>query len=85
MAAFNYDGCAGHPTWIEPAEWLGAANKQHPFHLISIQPETKLHGQLDNGKLSLSAKIKGHEIIEINPGKFGTQNRPPEITFRYFF
>ena len=73
VAAFNYEKCAGHPTWIEPTEWLGAVNKQHPFHLISIQPESKLHGQLDNGKLSLSAKVNGHEIIEINPADAATK------------
>jgi biotin/methionine sulfoxide reductase len=84
VAAFNYDGCAGHPTWIEPTEWLGAANKQHPFHLISIQPETKLHGQLDNGKLSLSAKIKGHEIIEINPVDANTKNLKNSDIVRVF-
>lgn len=84
VAAFNYDGCAGHPTWIEPTEWLGAANKQHPFHLISIQPETKLHGQLDNGKLSLSAKINGHEIIEINPVDATAKNLKNSDTVRVF-
>jgi biotin/methionine sulfoxide reductase len=84
VAAFNYDGCAGHPTWIEPAEWLGAANKQHPFHLISIQPETKLHGQLDNGKLSLSAKINGHEVIEINPADAASKNLKNSDTVRVF-
>jgi biotin/methionine sulfoxide reductase len=73
VAAFNYEKCAGHPTWIEPTEWLGAVNNQHPFHLISIQPESKLHGQLDNGKLSLSAKVNGHEIIEINPADAATK------------
>jgi len=65
--SFDYDNCPGHPTWMEPAEWLGAKNKTYPLHLISNQPRTKLHSQMDNGALSSSIKIKGHQPLEINP------------------
>ena len=65
--SFGYDDCPGHPTWLEPNEWLGAQQKDFQLHLVSNQPRTKLHSQLDNGKLSQSIKIKGHEPIEINP------------------
>jgi biotin/methionine sulfoxide reductase len=65
--SFNYDDCPGHPTWMEPAEWLGAKEKSHPLHLIANQPRTKLHSQMDNGALSSSIKIKGHQPMEINP------------------
>ena len=41
--------------------------KVFPLHLVSNQPRTKLHSQLDNGKLSQSIKIRGHEPIELNP------------------
>ncbi len=64
--SFGYDDCPGHPTWLEPNEWLGAKQKVFPLHLISNQPRTKLHSQLDNGKLSQSIKIRGHEPIELN-------------------
>ena len=65
--SFGYDDCPGHPTWLEPNEWLGAQQKVFPLHLVSNQPRTKLHSQLDNGKLSQSIKISGHEPIELNP------------------
>ncbi len=64
---FAYDDCPGHPAWMEPVEWLGAKDKKFPLHLLSKQPKTKLHSQLDNGTLSQSAKIKGHEPVEMNP------------------
>ncbi len=65
--SFGYDDCPGHPTWLAPNEWLGAQQKDFQLHLVSNQPRTKLHSQLDNGKLSQSIKIKGHEPIELNP------------------
>lgn len=65
--SFNYDDCPGHPTWMEPAEWLGAKEMIYPLHLIANQPRTKLHSQMDNGALSSSIKIKGHQPMEINP------------------
>ena len=52
----------------EPSEWLGSENaKEFPLHLISNQPKNRLHGQMDNGSLSLSSKIKGREPAIINP------------------
>ena len=65
--SFNYEDCPGHPTWMEPTEWLGAKGKAYPLHLISNQPKTKLHSQMDNGTLSSSIKIKGHQPLEMNP------------------
>ena len=62
---FKLKDCKGHPTWIEPYEWLG--NKENfPLHLISNQPEYRLHGQLDNAKYSLNNKIKNREPVLIN-------------------
>ena len=62
VADFNYADCPGHPVWIEPYEWLGNAQK-HPLHLISNQPGTKLHSQLDQGSVSRAAKINGREPV----------------------
>ncbi|HCD20725.1 MAG TPA: Asp-tRNA(Asn)/Glu-tRNA(Gln) amidotransferase GatCAB subunit C, partial [Alphaproteobacteria bacterium] len=67
VANFGYDDCPGHPSWMEPIEWLGAAEKRYPLHMLSNQPRTKLHSQMDNGAHSRSIKIDGHEPIEINP------------------
>jgi len=66
---FGYDDCAGHPRWFEPAEWLGGEEtRRHPLHLVSNQPTTRLHSQLDMGKTSVASKIQGREPAFIHPG-----------------
>ena len=69
IAGFGYDDCPPHPSWLEPAEWLGGeAAGTHRLHLITNQPATRLHGQWDHGEVSQKAKIKGREAIQLNPG-----------------
>ncbi|MGB3243992.1 MAG: molybdopterin-dependent oxidoreductase, partial [Sulfitobacter sp.] len=58
IADFGYDDCPGHPTWMEPLEWLGNA-RTYPLHMISNQPRDKLHSQLDHGSVSQSGRIAG--------------------------
>ena len=66
--AFDYEDCPGHPIWLEPAEWLGSDKvASHPLHLISNQPKTRLHGQLDSGPISVESKIAGREPVMMNP------------------
>ncbi len=68
IASFGYDDCPGHPVWIAPREWLGAAAAaEHPLHLLSFQPATRLHGQLDPGRVAAADKIQGREPINMNP------------------
>jgi biotin/methionine sulfoxide reductase len=65
---FGYDDCPGHPTWLEPEEWLGGERaRRFPLHLIANQPATRLHGQLDVGAHSQAAKVAGREAIRIHP------------------
>src|SRR3712207_6202293 len=65
---FGYEDCPGHPTWLEPGEWLGAdLARRFPLHLISNQPRTRLHSQWDHGELSQAGKIGGREPVWINP------------------
>src|SRR5439155_4148386 len=65
---FGYEDCPGHPTWLEPAEWLGSPlAARYPLHLIANNPTTRLHSQLDVGALSQSAKVQGREPIRIHP------------------
>ena len=66
IAGFEYDDCPGHPVWLEPREWLGNATDTHPLHLISGQPETRLHGQYDAGAFSRERKVQDREPILIN-------------------
>lgn len=68
IASFDYDDCRGHPMWFDKQEWLGSAQaRRFPLHLVSNQPKTRLHSQLDNGKTSQDAKVSGREIVRINP------------------
>ncbi len=68
VAAFGYDDCPGHPRWLEPAEWLGAAAAlRFPLHLVSCQPARRLHSQYDHGQVSLEAKVAGREPVWISP------------------
>ncbi len=66
--SFGYPDCPGHPVWLAPKEWLrspGAA--KHPLHLLSNQPKTRLHSQMDHGLTSRQNKIKGREPARMNP------------------
>lgn len=68
IAGFGYDDCPGHATWLPPREWLGAEQAaRYPLHLISGQPETRLHSQFDSGAFSKSSKIKGREPVLLHP------------------
>jgi len=66
IEGFGYDDCPGHPVWLAPKEWLGAPEAERfPLHLLSFQPATRLHGQLDQGRVSLASKVAGREPILI--------------------
>ncbi len=64
--SFGYETCRGHPSWFTPYEWLGNAEPD-ALHLISNQPATKLHSQLDQGDVSRAAKINGREPVRLHP------------------
>jgi biotin/methionine sulfoxide reductase len=66
IAGFGYADCPGHPVWLRPLEYLGAATETYPLHLLSVQPATRLHGQMDQGRVSLASKIQGREPITLN-------------------
>ena len=68
IAEFGYDDCHGHPRWYDKQEWLGAPRAgEYPLHLISNQPRTRLHSQLDHGTTSRRAKIKDREAARMHP------------------
>ncbi len=67
IAAFGYDDCPGHPAWLPPRDWGTRAANAYPLHLLSGQPETRLHSQYDNGAFSVSRKVQGREPILISP------------------
>ncbi len=68
IAGFGYDDCSGHPVWHEPVEWLGGESAgTWPLHLISNQPQHRLHSQMDFAGPSLRSKVHGHEPIVLSP------------------
>ena len=68
LAACAYPDCPPHPTWMEPPEWLGSVRRSDfPFHLLSAQPNGRLHSQLDWGRVSQSEKQAGREALTVNP------------------
>ncbi len=68
VAGYGYDDCPGHAAWLEPEEWLGGERAvRYPLHMISNQPQHKLHAQLDHGRVSRAGKIGGREPMLIHP------------------
>jgi biotin/methionine sulfoxide reductase len=68
IADFGYADCPGHPVWLEPREWLGApAAGRFRLHLLSNQPRTKLHSQLDHGIHSREDKAHAREPVRMHP------------------
>jgi biotin/methionine sulfoxide reductase len=68
IAAFGYDDCPGHPAWLEPAEWLGSEQARvYPLHLLSNQPRSRLHSQLDCGDVSRGTKVGQREPAWLHP------------------
>ncbi len=67
IEAFDHDDCPGHPTWMEPAEWLGSdLADRFPLHLMSNQPSTRLHSQYDHGDASRGSKVQDREPVLVN-------------------
>jgi len=68
IAGYGYADCPPHPAWLEPAEWLGSdLTQRFPLHLISNQPRTRLHSQLDSAPLSRKSKIRDREPLRLHP------------------
>lgn len=68
VAAFGYDDCPGYACWLPPEEWVGASvTSRYPLHLLSNQPATKLHSQLDNGWVAQANKRFGTDPVTMHP------------------
>lgn len=67
IAGFDYDDCPGQASWIPPRGISNGDSKRFPLQMISGQPATRLHSQLDNGDYSKSCKIQGREPVLIHP------------------
>jgi biotin/methionine sulfoxide reductase len=84
IASFGYEDCPGYPCWFEPAEWTGSKSSGEELHLLSDQPATKLHSQLDHSTLSRAARPHGREPLSIHPSdaeRLGLNDRDPVRVF----
>lgn len=62
------DGQPGHPAWLDPEEWLGAdLARQWPLHLLTPQPDRKLHGQMDFSAYVREGKVRDRERLVLHP------------------
>ena len=64
IRGFGYADCPGHPVWLAPTE---PTTPDYPLHLISNQPASRLHSQLDFGGYSQSTKLHGREVCTLHP------------------
>lgn len=64
LASFDLPDCKGHASYFPPRDVEAGEGE---LYLLSGQPKTRLHSQLDNGAYSLSHKIKGREPVLIHP------------------
>lgn len=64
IASFGEADCPGHPTWLGP---VYVPTEATPFVLISNQPRTRLHSQLDFGGHSVASKHRGREVATMHP------------------
>ncbi|RAZ72975.1 Asp-tRNA(Asn)/Glu-tRNA(Gln) amidotransferase GatCAB subunit C [Mesorhizobium atlanticum] len=64
IASFGEADCPGHPTWLGS---VYVPTKDTPFVLISNQPKTRLHSQLDFGGHSIAFKHRGREVATMHP------------------
>lgn len=65
IAAQAMPDCPGHPAWRAPVE--GGDLSDGAFHLISGQPDTRLHAQNDMGSEAQAAKRAGREVCTLHP------------------
>ena len=84
IAEFEYNDCVAHACWYEPVEWLGGDVSEYPLHLISNQPSTKLHSQLDHGAVSRAAKINQREPIRLHAQDAASRGLNPGDVVRVF-
>ncbi|WP_223427043.1 molybdopterin-dependent oxidoreductase [Tateyamaria pelophila] len=67
IAGFELPDCKGHPYWYPPRDRVADEAGDFPLAMLSGQPKTRLHSQLDNGAYSLSQKIAGREPVLLHP------------------
>lgn len=73
IAAAGLPDCPAHPGWMRPFESLLDAVPD-ALHLISGQPDTRLHSQNDRGAEAQADKIEGREACYLHPETAAARN-----------
>ncbi len=85
IASFGIKGHPGHAVWHEPREWLGGQlAARYPLHMLSDQPETRLHSQLDHSPHSQGAKVGGRQPVTLHPDDAGARYHERRRSARVF-
>ncbi len=66
IAQMDLADCPAFPRWSAPVEGLGDASPDQ-LHLVSGQPDTRLHSQNDSGSVARASKIQGREACWLHP------------------
>lgn len=67
-------GQPGHPAWLDPEEWLGAPlAATWPLHLLTPQPDRRLHGQMDFSTYVRAGKVRDRERLTLHPVDAGAR------------
>ncbi|MEM7216528.1 MAG: molybdopterin-dependent oxidoreductase [Pseudomonadota bacterium] len=74
IAGFELSDCPGHATWFPPRDVADGLIESYPIYLLTGQPLTRLHSQLDNGEFSMSQKISDREPVLIHPKDAAERN-----------
>lgn len=72
--AMNYDDCLGHASWLEPVEYLGNAEPEHPIHLMTPHLAYRLHSQLNYTSLRDEYAVANREPVFIHPDDAAERN-----------
>lgn len=64
LAGFDLPDCKGHASYFPPRDLTAGEGE---LFMLSGQPKTRLHSQLDNGAYSMSFKVQGREPVLIHP------------------
>ncbi|MGQ7843969.1 molybdopterin-dependent oxidoreductase [Granulosicoccus sp. 3-233] len=67
IEGFALSDCRGHASWFETRDQQRSGHERFPLFLLSGQPATRLHSQLDNGAYSKQHKIRQREPVLVHP------------------
>ncbi|MCB2102576.1 MAG: molybdopterin-dependent oxidoreductase [Rhodobacterales bacterium] len=85
LAAIPDADIPAHPTWREPAEWLGGTGAaRHPLHLLTNQPARRLHSQLAQTAAGRSEQVDGRERIRLHPDEAAARGLAAGAVARVF-